>query len=142
MNYLHKDFHGCLSTCLIFIQEHYGKDTVKNYLYEIGKSCYPELIEEIRRKGIQAWKKFIQDMYTAEGADFSIEDMDEGFVLKVNLCPAISYIKNKGMPLLEDFCITTREVNRAIATESGVEFSVEHDCDAMKCTQYFLERRS
>ena len=139
--YLHKDFHGLMSYCLKFVAECYGKGDVEGYLREVGRVVFRPLAEDIKKRGLIAWREHIEEIFRLEKGRFSIEDEGGGFDLVVDCCPAIEYIQERNHPLYEDFCLSTLVVNEEIAKQAGVWTRTMLGEKLGTCRQEFREKR-
>jgi hypothetical protein len=126
--YLHKDFHGALNQALIYLEENFGGDAVREYLYQFARTFYAPLTGEIKERGLDALKGHLERIYAVEGADFRIEFSPEELILRVAACPAVGYIRKMGLAVARHFDETTKTVNAAICEGTGYEFELlEYD---------------
>ena len=139
--YLHKDFHGLMSYCLKFVAESCGKGEVEDYLREVARAVFRQLIEDIRKRGLVAWREHIEKIFNLEEGNFSIEEKEGGFDLRVGCCPAIEHIQAHGSPLYDDFCASTRVVNEEIAKQAGVWVRTTLGEKLGTCVQEFRDKK-
>lgn len=137
--YLHKDFHGAMSYCLQFVAERYGKEEVEEYLHEVARTVYRDLIQDIKNRGLVAWREHVERIFELEEGGFSIEEKEGGFDLVVDCCPAITHIQERGYPLYEDFCAGTCVVQAEIAKQAGVRTRTTLGEKLATCRQEFRE---
>jgi hypothetical protein len=121
--YLHKDFHGALSTGLIYIEQHYGPEAVREYLWQFATTFYAPLTEEVKQRGLIALKEHFERIYQLEGGEFTITMSPDELTLKVKACPAVTHIRKIGQKVAPLFSETTRTVNEAIC--DGTPFAAE-----------------
>ncbi len=141
--YLHKDFHGALSAGITYLQKHYGGQAVRDYLRQFAKTFYAPLREKLQREGLSALKEHFERIYEIEGGQIEIELSEEQMTLKVQSCPAVMHLREKGYAVAELFVETTRTVNEALCEDS--EFCaklVEYDPQTGRSVQRFYRSRS
>ena len=136
--YLHRDFHGALSAGIDYLQEHYGADSVRDYLRKFAKTYYAPLIDKLGSEGLSALKEHFEKLYEIEGGEVEIELSADELVVRVKSCPAVTHIRAIGLPVAELFEETTKTVNEALC--EGSEFSaelVEYDPQSGRSVQRF-----
>jgi hypothetical protein len=90
--YLHKDFHGALSVGLIYVQDHFGDDAVREYLRDFARAFYAPLTASVRELGLIALKEHFEKIYDLEGGDTSIKYTNDELIIDVKACPAVTHI--------------------------------------------------
>ena len=50
--YLHKDFHGALSTGIEYLHRRYGAKAVREYLWQFASTFYAPLIADVNTRGL------------------------------------------------------------------------------------------
>jgi hypothetical protein len=118
---VHKDFHGCLSFGLKFLEQNFGPSELEEYLRRLARNVYAPLIESLRLRGLPALHDLSDDL----------------LVLEVRTCPAIHHMKERGYKIAEHFCESTRIVNDEICRQAGYSASVEYDQESGRCVQKF-----
>ncbi len=121
--YLHKDFHGALSTGLIYLEQRYGPDAVREYLWQFATTFYAPLTEDIKQRGLVALKEHFERIYELEGGEFTIMMSADEMTMQVEACPAVMHIRKIGQAVAPLFFETTRTVNEAIC--AGTPFAAE-----------------
>ncbi len=121
--YLHKDFHGDLSVGLIYVQEHFGDDAVREYLRDFASAFYTPLIASIRERGLIALKEHFEQIYNLEGGNASFKYTNDELVIDVKACPAVTHMREHNYPISPLFFETTRTVNETIC--DGTPFAFE-----------------
>lgn len=139
--YLHKDFHGALSTGIQYLDEHYGEDAVREYLWQFARSYYAPLIADIADRGLIALKEHFDKLYAIEGGDVRVKFSEDELVLEVKACPAVSHMRANGYSIARLFHETTRTVNEALCegTPYAAEL-VEYDKETGRSVQRFYRR--
>jgi len=140
--YLHKDFHGALNQALIYVEEHFGEETVREYLRQFARAFYSPLTGRLREAGLTALKEHFVGIYAIEGTECHIAESQDELVLTVPRCPAVSHIKKMGLPISPQFYETTKTVNEAIC--EGTPFRaelLEYDLETGRSVMRFTRRR-
>ena len=139
--YLHKDFHGALSSGIEYLHETYGAEAVREYLGEFARSFYVPLREAVASRGLAALKEHFEKMYAAEGGSVQIEMSEDQLTLHIDRCPAVTHMREQGYKVARLFAETSRTVNEAIV--EGTAFVAEmlaYDDAIGQSTQRFRPR--
>lgn len=139
--YLHKDFHSALSCGIAYLHEHFGAESVRNYLHTFARSYYAPLRGQILTRGLDAIEEHFRKLYETEGGDVLFERSENELVIRVAACPAVQHIRGRGLPVAELFYETTATVNRALC--EGTPFVaelVEYDPETGRSVQRFSRR--
>ena len=140
--YMHKDFHGALSTGLIYLEQRYGADAVREYLWQFATSFYAPLTEDVKQRGLVALKEHFERIYQLEGGEFTIMMSPDAMTLQVEACPAVMHIRKIGQTVAPLFNETTRTVNEAIC--AGTPYIAEllaYDNETGRSTVRFFRRQ-
>lgn len=140
--YLHQDFHGCLSVGLEYLRENFGEDAVRNYLKVFTQRYYAPMIEEIKQKGLIVLKEYFEEMYQAEGGKVKIDFTPDELVLHIEACPAVIHMRENSYPVSSMWSETSKTVNETLC--EGTPFAaelVEYDEETGKSVQRFYRRK-
>ena len=55
--YLHKDFHGALSTGIAYLEQRYGAEAVRDFLRQFARAFYASLTQAINARGLMALRE-------------------------------------------------------------------------------------
>ncbi len=139
--YLHKDFHGALSGGLIYLEDNFGQDSVREYLEKFATSYYAKLREQLQREGLTALKDHFEDLYATEGGEIEIEYSEDELILNVKACPAVVHMRANNYPVANMWIETDRTVNQAICAGSDFDYEMlEYDEQTGKSVQRFFRR--
>jgi hypothetical protein len=139
--YLHKDFHGALSSGIEYLHDTYGAEAVRDYLRQFARSLYAPLREQISARGLQALKEHFEQMYAVEGGSVRIEMSEDALTLHVERCPAVAHMREHGYKVARLFGETSRTVNETIV--EGTPFLAEmpsYDEETGQSIQRFRRR--
>ncbi|MGC9316476.1 MAG: hypothetical protein ACP5KN_00400 [Armatimonadota bacterium] len=139
--YLHKDFHGALSCALIYLEENFGAEAVREYLRTFARRYYAPVTEELQKRGLEAMAERLRRIYEIEGGQVQIELGDDEMVVRVEACPAMMHIREQGYPVSPMWRETIRSVHEAICEGTAFDFDlVDFDELTGASTQRFYRR--
>ena len=139
--YLHKDFHGALSTGIDYLDQKFGEEAVREYLREFANSFYAPLKQEIRERGLAAIKEHFEEVYKVEGGEVEMEMTDDELVIRVAACPAVTHMREHGYPVARLWHETTRTVNEMLCEQTPFAAElVEYDEQTGRSVQRFYRR--
>ena len=121
--YLHKDFHGALSTGIAYLEQRYGAEAVRDYLRQFARAFYAGVTQAINERGLMALREHLERIYALEGGQISIACSDEELLLQVAACPAVTHMREHGYAVAPLFYETSRTVYAAIC--EGTPFALE-----------------
>jgi len=139
--YLHKDFHGALSTGIDYLDRTYGGEAVRDYLRRFTLAFYVPLIEEIRTRGLIALEEHFRGIYEQEGGQIRISRTEDEMILEIQACPAVMHMRGHGYHIATRWIETERTVNAALC--EGTLFTaelLEYDEQTGRSVQRFTRR--
>ncbi len=116
--YLHMDFHGALSNALIYLEERFGEDAVREYLHRFARAYYAPLREELAARGLPAIADRLRRVYAAEGGEVRLDLRDDELLVGVSACPAVTHMRAQGYRVSPLWRETIRCTNEAICEGS------------------------
>ncbi len=126
--YLHRDFHGALSSGLIYLEERFGPEAVREYLRRFALAYYAPLREELRERGLQPIAERLRRVYEDEGGQVVVELSERELVVRVAACPAVTHMRGHDYQVSPLWHETIRTVNEAICEGSAFDFElIEYD---------------
>lgn len=141
--YLHKDFHGALSTAIDYLQQTYGREAVRQYLRQFAASYYAPLKRDICSRGLVALKEYFEQIYAIEGGKVEIDLFDDELTLRIFACPAVTHMRENGYAVAELFYETHVAVNDAICEDTPFAAEMpEYDQATGRSVQRFFGRLS
>ena len=121
--YLHKDFHGALSTGIEYLHRQFGSEAVREYLRTFALTYYAPLRAKLKADGLAALKQHFQKIYASEEGEIEIALANDELVLTVKACPAVKHMREHNYPVACLFIETTRTVNEALC--EGTPYNAE-----------------
>ena len=112
--YMHKDFHGALSRALIYLQDRFGDESVREYLRQFATAFYVPLRADINERGLVALKEHYEEIYTLEGGKVTFTGSDDDMLMTAETNPAVTYLREQGQAVSPLFVETIKTVNETI----------------------------
>lgn len=116
--YLHKDFHGALSSGIAYLHQRYGEDAVHRYLRQFAKTYYAPLTHALQERGLSAMREHLERIYAIEGGEIAIEGDEDQLIVHVTACPAVTHMHEHGYPVARLFSATSSTVYAAICEKT------------------------
>ena len=139
--YLHSDFHGALSSALIYLHERFGDEAVREYLRRFARSFYAPLREDMQRRGLAAIAERLRRVYEDEGARVQIDLSEDELTVRVEACPAVTHMRAQGYAVSPLWHETIHSVNEAICEGSAFAFELlDYDEQTGASTGRFYRR--
>lgn len=121
--YLHKDFHGALSTGIAYLEQRYGAEAPREYLRQFATTFYAAVTLAMKERGLIALREHLERIYALEGAQIDITFSKDEMLLKVEACPAVVHIRQHGYAVAPLFYETSKTLYAAIC--EGTPFASE-----------------
>ena len=141
--YLHKDFHGALSAGLEYLHQHYGPESVREYLRQFTAAYYAPLIAKLKESGLPALKEHFENIYRIEGEEIETTLTENELVITIKSCPAVKHMKENNYPVARLFHETSGTVNETLC--EGTPFAadmIEYEEATGRSIQRFYRRSS
>jgi len=122
--YLHRDFHGALSSALIYLEERFGPEAVREYLGEFAHAYYAPLREDLLARGLPAIAERLRRVYETEGGEARLRLTDDELIVEVPACPAVRHMRARGYAVSPMWRETIRSVNEGICEGTPWEFEL------------------
>ena len=127
LEYFHRDFHSSMNMGIDYLGTHYGSEVVREYLTQYATAVCRREIEAVKKGGLPALEAFILDTYRKEHAEDAVKTKLANGVLTVDVayCPAVRHLRGTGRDVSAWFADTTSVVMEVIASEAGLQFSMD-----------------
>ena len=137
---VHLDFHRTFNGTLTYLRERYGEAFVEQIARRMAQEVYRDIRSDLLRGDfdqlVEHWRHFMD----RERGEYAIDRTADGATLMVTRCPAIAYLKSRGIPVDPLFCRVTQVLNEALAAGTPFEIATDIAGDG-QCVQT-LRRRS
>jgi len=136
---LHLDFHRTLNGTIAYLCKTFGEEfldeTFRRTARDVYRSIHEDLLGGDPAQLIEYWEYY----FTREEGDFWIERTDDYVRLTVRRCPAVDYLRRRGIPIAPAFCRQTVVWNEAMA--EGTPFEIATDVQGNgRCVQTIRRR--
>ena len=139
--YMHKDFHGALSAGLEYLESNFGEAAVREYLRQFASTFYAPLTADLKQRGLVALQEHFGSIYEEEGGKATITLDDDELRIEVEVCPAVSHMREHGYPVARLFYETTKTVNETICEDTPYAAElVAYDDQTGRSIQRFYRR--
>ena len=119
---VHMDFHRTLNGTIRFLREKHGEAFLDDTFRRTARDVYRAIHEDLSRGDpehlVTHWTFYLD----REGGEYTLERRPGEIRLIVSRCPAIDYLRRKGIPVDPAFCRQTVVVNETLA--EGTPFTV------------------
>ena len=137
---VHLDFHRTLNGTVAYLRRKHGVRFLDQILRRTAHAVYRAIRRDLRRGDpeqlVEHWAYF----FGREGGAFRIDREDGEIRLTVRRCPAIAYLRKRGIAVDPAFCRQTVVVNAALA--EGTPFEITTDVrGGGRCVQTIRRRR-
>ena len=138
--YLHRDFHISADNGITYVGENYGDDGVKDYLTRYTLSFYKLLAEDVKKSGLIALKENFENVYKREEwlECLHIELTETELKVKIDKCPAVTYMRSTGHTPSKWYKETTYTVYAVLAKMCGLRFTVNYYNEEDGSTKYIF----
>lgn len=96
---VHMDFHGATNTTINYIVEHFGETALIEIFNNVGKKVYKSIHEGLKNDDPRELIEHLNYYLTREKANYTLEEVTDGFVLEVHECPAVKHNNKLGLEL-------------------------------------------
>ncbi|MBM4030821.1 MAG: hypothetical protein FJ291_03450 [Planctomycetes bacterium] len=123
--YVHLDFHRTTNGTIAYLRKAYGEGFLDEVLRRFAREVYRSIREDLQRGDpdqlVEHWTYYLD----REGGDYAIERQPDVICLTIRCCPAIAYLRERGIEPDPAFCHRTSVVNAALAEGSPFEITTE-----------------
>jgi len=122
---LHMDFYRTLNGTIAYLRKKHGLRFLNEALRRMARGVYRSIHEDLRRGDpeqlVEHWTYF----FDREGGRYQLQRQDGSIRFTVKQCPAIAYLRSRGLKIDPAFCRQTVVINRALAEGTRFEISTE-----------------
>lgn len=137
---VHKDFHLATNTTIRYVLDHYGKDFLRELLRRTAQQVYRDIYENLKGGDAGPLREHWQYYYDREGGRYTITELENGFVFEVLECPAVRHLKERDVPVTDDFYLQDLLLNDGWS--EGTPFRIETELLAEGSYRMTVTRRS
>jgi predicted ArsR family transcriptional regulator len=122
---VHLDFYRTLNGTIAWLREQYGDELLDETFRRTARDVYRSIHDDLRRGDdaqlVEHWTYYLE----REGGRFTVTREDGEVSLAVEECPAIAYLKGRGIAIDPAFCRQTVVLNEALAEGTPFDITTE-----------------
>ena len=122
---VHMDFHRTTNGTIAYLRKTYGNDFLDETFRRTARDVYRSIHEALQQGDVSQLAQHWTYFFDREGGEYELAQDGDDVTFTVSRCPAIAYLREKGVEIDEAFCRQTVVANAALA--EGTPFSVETD---------------
>lgn len=136
---VHMDFHRALNGTIGHLRRVHGQAFLDEVLRRTARDVYRAIREDLQRGNAEHLVAHWSYFFEREQGDFTIERDNDVIRLVVRRCPAVDYLRRRGLDVDPAFCRQTLVINEALAEGSPFEITTEVQGDG-QCVQMIRRR--
>ena len=122
---VHLDFHRTTNGTIAYLRENYGQQFLDEVFRRTARDVYRSIREDLLRGDPRQLVEHWSYYFDREGGVYHIERRDDEICMTVRRCPAIAYLKSRGIEIDPAFCRQTIVINEALAEGSRFEITTD-----------------
>lgn len=122
---VHLDFHRTTNGTIAYLRKTYGQDFLDEVFRRTARDVYRSIREDLRRGDPEQLVEHWTYHFDREGGDYAIERTGDEIRMTVRRCPAVAYLRERGIEVDAAFCRQTLVVNEALAEGSPFRITTE-----------------
>lgn len=137
---VHLDFHRTTNGTIAYLRKHYGLRFLDGVFERTARDVYRSIRRDLKRGDPKQLLKHWTYFFDREKGRYKIDRKGDTVRMTVRRCPAIAYLKKRGIKIDPAFCRQTVVINRALA--KGTPFDIVTDVlGDGRCVQTLGRRR-
>lgn len=122
---VHKDFHLATDTSIKYVLAHYGMDFLRELFRRTAQKVYREIYERLKVGDTGPLREHWRYYFDREGGRYEIREIERGFVFEVLDCPAVRHLRERGVPVGDEFYLPDLLLNEAWSQGTPVAIETE-----------------
>jgi hypothetical protein len=122
---VHLDFHRTLNGTIAYLRKTHGQGFVDEVFRRTARDVYRAIHEDLKRGDPEHLVRHWTWFFDREGGQCEIERSGDEIRLVVRRCPAIAYLKERGLEVDPGFCRGTAVMNDALAEGTPFRITTE-----------------
>ena len=115
---VHMDFHRTTNGTVGYLREKYGEEFLDETFRRTARDVYRSIHEDLKRGDASQLVEHWTYYFSREGGAYRLEQDARVTRFVVERCPAIAYLKSRGIEIDPAFCRQTVVINSALAEET------------------------
>jgi hypothetical protein len=138
---LHRDFHRTTNGTIAYLRKTHGLRMLDAILRHVAQDVYRSIHEDLKRGDPEQLVKHWRHFFRREKGRITIRRKGTEIRMTVQECPAIAYLRLRGIAIDPAFCRQTVTVNNALA--EGTPFTITTEVlGEGRCVQTIRRRPS
>ncbi|HHW31693.1 MAG TPA: hypothetical protein GXX20_08500 [Clostridiaceae bacterium] len=139
-----RDWYIAYNVIFNWFTAQYGVEGFDEYILEITKRCYPELIQKIKETGLEGIRDYYVDVFNTDGTTYSMKEDEESLTFEIEDCIDYQIMSESDMscarPCLH-YCRHHEIMNTYFAQLCNCEFSMAY-CNGKGQCRWIFKRGS
>jgi predicted ArsR family transcriptional regulator len=136
---VHLDFHRTTNGTIAYLRREHGDEFLDETFRRTARDVYQAIHDDL----VQGNPDHLLDHWTwyfdREGGEYTVERSADAIRFVVRRCPAIAYLRERGIPIDPAFCRQTVVINQTLG--EGTPFEVATDVLGDGCCVQTIRRR-
>ena len=122
---VHMDFHRTMNETISYLRKKYGEEFLDGTFKSTAREVYHSIREGMQHGDLKQLVEHWRYFFDREGGDYTIEHEENEIRMRVNRCPAITYLQSRGIEIDPAFCRQTIVINAALTEDTSFQIDTE-----------------
>lgn len=136
---VHMDFHRTTNGTMTYLRTTYGQEFADEVMRRTAHNVYKGIRDDLKRGNPEHLLEHWTHFFDREKGEYRVERENDVVRFVVTRCPAIAYLKKKGLDIDPGFCRGTVVLNHALAEDTPFEVTTDVQGDG-QCVQTIRRR--
>ena len=139
--YFHRDFHGVLSAGLAYVESTFGDEAVPAFVRRFAHGYHAPLRQAMIAEGLAALRRYLERVFTTEGAAFTIAETPDSLTLDLAADPVLRFLRENHYAIARSFPTLDEHLYAALCEETPWAFErTGYDPQTGACRLRFFRR--
>lgn len=132
-----KEWFGLYNVIFNWFEEKYGGKALEEYWRHIASSCYGEVEEDFREKGLKQIRDYFNAVFERDSGEYLSELKEDRLIYRVVKCPDYDFMNSSENPYfhpIKDYCRHHEVINSVLAEKAGYSFRMTGCSGQGQCT--------
>lgn len=122
---LHRDFHRTTNATIAYLRRRHGLRALDEIFRNVAHDAYRSIHEDLKHGDPEQLVCHWRHFFRREKGRFRIRRKGGEIRMNVEQCPAVAYLRGRGLDIDPAFCRQTIVINNALAEDTPFEISTE-----------------
>ena len=122
---VHLDFHRTMNGTMAYLRKNHGLRFLDKVLRRTAHDVYRALHDDLKRGNMESLVEHWTYFLDRENGKYTITREAGTVRMEVHRCPAVAYLRERGIDVDPEFCRQTIVVNRALAEDTPFEITTD-----------------